>query len=397
MHGTPNPEITYFAKTNFRNQRKLFGIKQEDRAYHTYVLGKTGTGKTNLLLTQILQDIQSNRGVCVFDVHGDLINTVTKHLPQHRLKDVVYLDIPNPNLSFGYNPLKRVSYEKRSLVASGILETFQKLWSGAWGVRLEHILRYILLTLLDQPKANFSDIPRIIHDASYRNKCVKNIVNNDVKQFWEKEFVKYSKADIVPLLNKIGAFLVHPAIKRILVENRDNVSLRRIMDERKILLVNLSKGIIGSDVAHILGSLLLTSMTSASFSRIDTPEEKRVPFHIFLDEFQNYTTPTLVNLLSEIRKMKVILTMGHQYFHQLEIDIRNAVIGNVGTIICFRLGAIDGAYMQKELYKDRHPIIEVGDYVNLENYHIYLRLMINGKPNKPFSAVTIPYTDILGN
>jgi len=390
-----NPNITYFAKTNFRHDRRIFGIQQEDRAYHTYVLGKTGSGKTNLLITQILQDLQHNRGICVFDVHGDLINTVIKHLPNHRKKDVVYLDIPNPNLSLGYNPLKRVSYEKRSLVASGILETFQKLWSGAWGVRLEHILRYILLTLLDQPKANFSDIPRIIHDEVYRKECVKNIVNNDVKQFWEKEFVKYGKADIVPLLNKVGAFLVHPAIKRVLVENKNNISLRKIMDEKKILLVNLSKGVIGSDIAHILGSLLLTSLTSASFSRIDTPEDKRVPFHIYLDEFQNYTTPTLVNLLSEIRKMKVILTMAHQYFHQLEIDIRNAVIGNVGTIICFRLGAVDASYMQKELYKDRHPLIEVGDYVNLPNYHIYLRLMIDGIPSKPFSAITIPYTDVV--
>ncbi len=389
-----NPEITYFAKTNFRDQRVLFGIKQPDRAYHTYIIGKTGAGKTNLLKTKILQDIHFNRGFCLFDIHGDLIEEIQHRLPQGRKGDVVFLNVPDQNLSIGYNPLKRVSYEKRSLVASSILETFERLSSSkSWGAKLSHILRFILLTLLDQKHANFSDILRIIRDKEYRKECVKNIVNEDVKEFWTKEFYQYTKFDLVPIYNKIGGFLAHPAIRRLLVENKDSMSLRKIMDGKKILLINLSKGAIGSDSAYLLGSLMLSSITSASFSRIDTLENERVPFHIYLDEFQNYVNPSLVNMLSELRKFKVTLTLAHQYLDQLDIDIKNAVLGNVGTLISFRLGARDAQYMMKELFKEYQPIYSIGDYVNLPNYEIYLKLMIDGKPSKPFSATTIRYED----
>ncbi len=389
-----NPNITYFAITNWRKRRDLFGIKQEDRAFHTYILGKTGAGKSNLLLTKILQDVKHNRGACVFDVHGDLISTVSNWIPKHRMNDVVYLNIPDANLKIGYNPLKKVSYEKRSLVASAILESFQKLWGGAWGVKMEHILRYILLTLLDQPKANMRDIIRIIHDENYRKHCISNVVNPDVKNFWMKEYDKYGKNDVTPLLNKVGAFLVHPTIKRLLIDNPDSLSFRKIMDEKKILLVNLSKGALGADVTNILGSLLLSTITSAAFNRIDTPEYLRVPFHLYLDEFQNYTNKTLTDMLSELRKFKVTLTLAHQYLHQLSEDIKHGVLGNVGTVICFRVGAIDAEFMLMELFKDFQPLT-IGDYVSLENYHVYLKLMIDGKPSKPFSGITIHFKDII--
>jgi type IV secretory pathway TraG/TraD family ATPase VirD4 len=393
-----NPEITYFAKTNFRNERKLFGIKQSDRAYHTYIIGKTGAGKTNLLKTKILQDIQFNRGLCLFDIHGDLIEEIQHHLPLRRKGDVVFLNIPDKELSIGYNPLKRVSFEKRSLVASSILESFERLNdSKSWGAKLSHILRFILLTLLDQKEANFSDILRIMRDKEYRKSCLKNVINPDVKDFWTKEFYQYTKFDLVPIYNKIGGFLAHPAIKRFLVENKNTISLRKIMDGKKILLVNLSKGAIGTDSAYLLGSLLLSSLTSASFSRIDTLEALRVPFHVYLDEFQNYTNPSLVNMLSELRKFKVTLTLAHQYLDQLEPDIRSAVLGNVGTIISFRLGAFDAQHMMNELFNEYQPIFTIGDYVNLPNYYIYLRLMIDGKPSKPFSAITIQYKNISDN
>jgi len=380
-----NKNISYFAKTNFREEGKLFGIWQQDRLLHTYILGKTGAGKTNLLTTLIIQDIMHGRGVCVFDVHGDLIKTLLSYIPFHRSKDLIYLDIPNPNMTYRYNPLKKVSYEKRSLVASGILETFQKLWKGAWGVKLEHILRNILLTLLDQEKADFSDIPRLIHDASYRNECLPNIVNKDIRNFWNNEFDKYTKNDLVPILNKVGAFLAHPAIKRFLIENEKEVSLRYIMDTSKIVLVNLSKGSLGMDTSHIVGSLLLNSLMGASFSRIDIPENERKVFHLFLDEFQNYTTGSIANMLSELRKFKVSLTLAHQYISQLDHEIRDAVLGNVGTIICFRLGEADARYMTKVFY----PEFEFVDFSNLENYDIYLKLMIEGKPSKGFSATCI--------
>lgn len=389
-----NENITYFAQTNYRNIRRLFGIKQNDRKYHSYILGKTGAGKTNLLLTQILQDIKYKRGVCVFDIHGDLIHTIQAHHLLQNRNDVVYLDIPNPSLVLSYNPLKRVSPEKRSLVAGAILESFEKLWGGAWGLKLEHILRYTLLTLLDQPKSNLGDILRIIQDEDFRIKCMKNIINPDILKFWQNEFQSYSKNDLLPLFNKVGAFMAHPAIKRLLITNQQDISLRKIMDNKGVLLVNLSKGRLGEDITHILGSLLLTSLSSAAFSRIDLQETQREPFHVFLDEFQNYTTKSLSGMLSELRKFGLSLTFAHQYLNQLNIDIQHGVLGNVGTIICFRLGATDAAYIQKELYQQGRSKFTIGDYVNLPNHYIYLKLMIDGKPSRPFSAITISYKDI---
>jgi hypothetical protein len=386
-----NPNISYFAQTNFRTSGDLFGIYQKDRLMHTYILGKTGVGKTNLLTTFILQDILLGRGVCVFDVHGDLIHTILDHIPTKRKADLIYLNIPDPKMPYRYNPLKKVSYEKRSLVASGILETFQKLWKGAWGVKLEHILRNILLTLLDQDKSDLSDIPRIIHDPLFRNSCIKNIQNQDIRNFWNNEFEKYTKTDLIPILNKVGAFLAHPAIKRFLIENKQEVSLRQAMDSSNIVLVNLSKGNLGMDSAHIVGSLILNSIMGASFSRIDTVEEERNIFHLYLDEFQNYTTESIAGMLSELRKFKVSLTLAHQYIHQLDVDIRNAVLGNVGTIISFRLGQADAKYMAQVF----HPGFEFNDFVNLENYDIYLKLMINGRPSKAFSATCIYFKNVL--
>ena len=383
--------ISYFAFTNFRTEGKLFGILQKDRLLHTYILGKTGAGKTNLLTSLILQDIKNKRGLCVFDVHGDLSHTIINNVPQNQKKDIIYLDIADPNLIYRYNPLKRVSVEKRSLVASSLLESFQKLWKGAWGVKLEHILRYIILTLLDQPQAYISDIHRIIHDINYQNQCLKNIQNPSVIRFWQTEFKKYTKNDIVPILNKVGAFLAHPSIRRFLIENKQELSLRRCMDEGKIVVVNISKGKLGSDVSNIVGSFLLNAIMGAGFSRIDTEERYRKPFHVFLDEFHNYTTPSIINLLSEIRKWKISLTLAHQYLFQLDTDIKNAVLGNVGTIICFRLGQADAKYMAQEF----HPVFETSDFVNLENYDIYLKLMIYGKPCKPFSASTAKFSYIL--
>lgn len=386
-----NKNVSYFAKTNFREEGKLFGIYQHDRLLHTYILGKTGVGKTNLLTTLILQDILYDRGVCVFDVHGDLIATILRYIPLHRAKDLLYLDIPNPNMEYRYNPLKKVTYEKRSLVASGILDTFKKLWKGAWGVKLEHILRYILLTLLDQESANFTDIPRIIHSQSYRTSCIKNIVNEDVRNFWENEFEKYTKNDLVPILNKIGAFLVHPAIKRFLIQNRKEISIRYAIDNHKIILVNLNKGNLGLDTSHIIGSLLLNSIMNASFSRIDTPEHQRKPIALFLDEFQNYTTESIASMLSELRKFKVSLVLAHQYLHQLDVTIRNAVLGNVGTLISFRVGHDDARYLQQVFT----PEFIASDFTNMENFDIYLKLMINGKPSKGFSATCLHYKSVL--
>lgn len=383
--------LTYLAVTNFRNDRRLFGIKQADRLLHTYILGKTGTGKTNLLTTLILQDIKHDRGVCVFDVHGDLSQTLIKHIPKHRSNDLIHLDIAHPHLEYRYNPLKRVSEDKRSLVASALLETFQKLWRSAWGVKLEHILRYVILTLLEQPQASLADIPRIIHDRNYQQVCIKNTSSKIIASFWNDEFSKYSKTDLVPILNKVGAFLIHPTIRRFLIENKRELSLRQCMDEGRIVIVDISKGKLGVDVSNLVGSFLLNAIMNAGFSRIDTQEKDRRMFHVFLDEFHNYTTPSIVNMLSEIRKWNISLTMAHQYLYQIDAEIRNSVLGNVGTMICFRLGQADAKYMEKEFY----PVFTSADVSNLENHDIYLKLMINGKPSRPFSATTVEFSYIL--
>lgn len=351
---------------------------------HTYVIGKTGTGKSTFLKTMLMQDIRAKRGVCLLDPHGDLVESVYKDIPTERQKDIIYLNVPDVSLTLRYNPFKRVSYEKRSLVASSILDVFKKLWFDAWGVKLEHILRYAILTLLDQPSATIADIPKVLLDKSFRKQAIAHIQNPSVKDFWEKEFSAFNKYDLLPALNKIGGMLAHPAIKRVLIENPHEVSLRKAMDEKKIILVNLSKGHLGEDVAHILGALLISSISSAAFSRVDTEEDLRVPHMVYMDEFHNFTTLSLVNMFSELRKFKVGMTLAHQYMHQLDEEIRQAILGNAGTIISFRIGTEDAMYMSKEMF----PEFGLEDFINLPNRHIYLKLMINGAPSRPFSAMT---------
>ena len=389
--------ISYFARTNFRNSRKVFGIKQTDRAYSVLVMGKTGTGKSNLLLSKIIQDLKHNRGLCVFDIHNDLIPVILENVPEQRKMDIVYLDIASPDLKLGYNPLRKVSYEKRSLVANSLLESFQKLFASAWGVRLENILRHILLTLLDQPRANVQDIMRILLDERYRKTCISKVVNPDIKLFWLQEFPRYSKHDLVPILGKISALLAHPAVKRVLIENKQNISFRDVMDNKKILLINLNKGALGMDIAYLLGSLLLSSLTTAGFSRTDTLIEKRNPFYVYADEFSQYTSLSIVNMLSELRKFKIYLVIAFQYLSQLTPEIRDSVFGNVGTIICFRISAQDADYMLKELYKNESRLSKLvtGDFVDLPNYHVWVKLMIDKAPSKPFSATTLPYTNFI--
>jgi type IV secretory pathway VirB4 component len=382
-------DITYFGKTTYRNEQKPFGIRQEDRLLHTYIIGKTGTGKSTLIQTMLIQDIEAGRGVCLLDPHGDLVQSVIAKMPEGRKADLIYLNVTDADLAFRYNPFKRVSYEKRSLVASAILDVFKKLWSDAWGVKLEHILRYAILTLLDQPQATIADIPRLLLDSSFRRQAVEKVQNDSVKQFWVKEFNGYQRFDLLPVLNKVGGMLAHPAIKRVLIENPDEISLRKVMDERKVILVNLSKGHLGEDVAHILGALLISSISSAAFSRVDTEEEYRVPFMLYMDEFHNFTTLSLVNMFSELRKFKVGLTLAHQYMYQLDDEIRHAILGNVGTLISFRVGTEDAQYLTKEMF----PVFDLEDFINLPNRSIYLKLMIDGTPSQPFSAITIKHED----
>ncbi|WP_335973208.1 hypothetical protein [Gaetbulibacter jejuensis] len=380
-------EVSYFARTNFRNESKLFGIKQSDRLFHFYCFGKSGAGKTSLLKTLMEQDASANRGFAFIDVHGDASREIMERLKgRYKNNDIIYFDVTNPNIEFGYNPLRSVSPSKRSLVASNILEIFQRNWKSAWGMKMEHILRMILLTLLDQPSAKLSDILKLLHQKSYREQCLVNIQNEDIKTFWIKEFPKYKPIDLLPIMNKLGGFLSHTIVRKILIENKRQLSLRKILDNKHILIINLSKGQVGADVSNILGGLLLTSIASASFSRIDILEKNRVPFFLYIDEFQTLTgTELIAELLAQVRKFKVGLILANQFLYQLDPQVRASVLGNVGTIVAFRLGITDARLMAKEFY----PVFKTEDFISLANYSIYLRLMIDGKPSNPFSADTI--------
>lgn len=380
-------DITYFGKVNFRNKNVKFGIRENDRFSHAHVIGKTGVGKTTLLKTKIQQDISNGKGLAVFDPHGDLADSVIQMIPERRKQDLIYFDAANSDCKMKYNPLKKVSVDKRALVASGLLETFRKQFGEkSWGVRMEHILRNCLLTLLDQPRSDLSDILKLLNDKAYRSSCINNIRNDSVKEFWTEEYAKYPpftrQAAIAPIQNKVGAFLANPVTKKILVENEKEVFFRQAMDSGKIIVINLSKGKIGDDASNLLGGLFLTSLGLSAFSRQDILEVKRKPFFIYCDEFQNFTTSFLVNALSELRKYKVGLVLANQYLKQIDNDIREAVFGNIGTLIVFRVGVSDAEHLVKEL----NGKFEVCDLVNHANFCFYIKLMIDGKSGKGFSC-----------
>ena len=388
-----NPNVSYFAKTNYRNEHTLFGIYQPDRMMGIYIVGKTGTGKTNLIETLFIQDIYSYRGACILDIAGDLAEKIRKSILSHNRKDIILFDVTDPSISYGYNPLRKVPVQYRHLVTSHLLEVFEKVWgTQSWGTRIEYTLRNVLLTLLDQETATFSDVQKILTDEDYRNNCLKNIRTKEVQNFWIHEFPKYGKTDLLPIFNKVGSFLTIPIIRKILVENTEQISFSHIINEGKILVVNMAKGAIGRDAAHLLGSLIIGTIASAGFSRSSLPESNRKPFYVYLDEFQNYTTLSLVEMFSELRKFKIGFVVAHQYLNQLNEKIRDAVLGNIGTIICFRLSYHDALFFTKEMY----PVFDAEDFINLENHSIFLKLLINGKPSTPFSALTITpeYLDI---
>ena len=386
---SPEP-VTYFARTLCRHHRQRFGIKRNDRLSHIYVIGKTGAGKSTLLETMMQQDIARGEGFTLLDPHGDLVERIVQAIPPHRRKDIIYFDVSDPKQPYGYNPLKRVAPEKRSLAASGILEVFHKTWGErAWGQRMEHILRNALLLLLEQPEATLADLLRLFRDEAFRKKAAKNCHNRQVRDFWLLEFPKYSRfaaEAVAPIQSKVSAFLSDPTLYRVLTTPRQPIHIRKVMDEGKILLVNLAKGKLGEDSSALLGGLLVTTIGLAAFSRADVPEKDRRAHWLYVDEFQSFTTLSLANMLSELRKYKVGMTLAHQYLHQLDPDIRHAVLGNAATLIAFRLGAPDAAYIAKEF----DPLFTGTDVLTLPNYHIYLKLLIDGEPSKPFSATTLP-------
>jgi len=383
-------DISFFARTDFRNQRKVFGIRQADRLQHLYLVGKTGVGKSTLLATLMRQDLEAGRGFALLDPHGELVQHVRGMVPASRAADVVYFNVPDNADGLGFNPLEPVPAARRGLAASGLMDAFKKLWMDSWGPRLEHILRNAIYALLEQPGATLGDILRLLDDPAFRRGVVARVTNVEVKRFWAEEFEKYParlKAEaIAPLQNKVGAFLTDPILHRILTVPKGRFRLRHLMDTGGVLLVNLSKGSIGEDTAGLLGSLLASRINLAALSRADLPEEKRRDFFLYLDEFQTFTTLSFVTMLSELRKYHVGAVLAHQYLGQLDEKVSEAVLGNVGTLIAFRLGAADAEVVEPEFA----PQFSAGDITNLPNYRVYLKLMIDGSVSVPFSAETLP-------
>jgi hypothetical protein len=384
--------ISYFGITNGRLPHKTFGIKQADRLFHMYAIGRTGTGKSTLLETLVLQDIRVGRGCALIDPHGDLAERLAAQIPESRKGDVIYWNVPDVTQPYGYNPLRRVRKDKIPLAVSGLLETLKRFWSDAWGPRMEHVLRNALYALIEYGDATLPDVLRMLSEKSFRKQVTDRIENAQVRAFWVDEFPRYSapfqKDAIAPIQNKIGAFLDDPRLYRILTAPKVDLSLRRIMDEGKVLIVNLAKGELGEDSANLLGALLVSTIGLAAFSRAELPEAERRPFFLYIDEFQNFTTLSVANMVSELRKYNVGLVLAHQHLHQLELDVRHAVLANVGTLVSFRLGPEDAPIIARELAP-----FDVADLVGLPNHDVLLKLMIDGVACRPFSATTLAAND----
>lgn len=384
-----NP-VTPFAVTNYRDIRKIFGIKEKNRRGHMYILGQTGTGKSTLVQNMAVSDIRQREGLALVDPHGDLAEGLLHFVPKERIQDVVYFNPADLARPVAFNPLERVEPEERHLVASGLISVLKKIWPDFWGPRLEHLLRHSLLTLLEIPGSTLLDVPRLLTDQGFRKGVLARISDRELKEFWQMEFEKYSawlRSDAVsPILNKIGQFLAARPLRNIVGQKENTFDLREVMDQGKILVVNLSKGKIGEDNSALLGAMVLTKVQLAALGRSDMPEEKRRPFYLYADEFHNFLTLSFADILSEARKYGLNLILAHQYIEQLDDKIRAAVFGNAGTVVCFRVGTRDARHLAQEFY----PVFEMEDLLNLPNYHIYLKLMIDGRTSLPFSAVTLP-------
>lgn len=386
-------KVTYFAETDSRNNRKKFGIKAIDRLKHLYVIGKTGMGKSTLLENMAVQDIQSGNGLAFIDPHGGTAEKLLEYVPAERLKDVLYFAPFDMEYPVSFNIMEDVGAEKRHLVVNGLMSVFEKIWEDAWSARMAYILQNTLLALLEYPGATLLAVNRMYTDKEFRNKVVENVTDISVKSFWVDEYAKYTDKyaqEATPAIqNKIGQFAGNPLIRNIIGQPKSSFDIRKIMDEKKILIVNLSKGRVGDGNARLLGSMLVTKIYLAAMSRADENAQslaKLPPFYLFVDEFQSFADKSFAEILSEARKYKLGLTIAHQYIEQMEEEVRDAVFGNVGTMITFRVGAYDAEVLEKEFA----PIFTAEDIVNLGLRQIYLKLMIDNVSSQPFSATTLP-------
>ncbi|MDD5569234.1 MAG: type IV secretion system DNA-binding domain-containing protein [Candidatus Pacebacteria bacterium] len=391
-----NRLITFFGKTTFRGAQTRFGIRPDDKRRHVYIIGKTGMGKTELLKNMIVQDILRGNGVGFIDPHGEAAEEILDFIPEERIKDVVYFnpaDLDNP---IAFNIMEDVDANYRHLVAGGMMGVFKKIWPDVWSSRMEYILNNTILALLEIPGSTLLGINRLLSDAEWRESVVSRLQDPVVKAFWTKEFARYTQRYEIEataaIQNKIGQFISTPIIRNIIGQAKSTIDMRKIMDEKKIFIMNLSKGRIGEDSSRLLGALLITKLQLAAMSRVDISEKERADFILYIDEFQNFSTESFATILSEARKYRLSLILAHQYIAQMDEQVRDAVFGNVGTMIVFRVGADDAEFLEREF----SPEFYVQDLVNLPKQNIYVKLMIDGVTSRPFSAETLPPAERIG-
>lgn len=387
--GMPS-EINFFAETTFRNQRKRFGIKPDDRRRHFYVIGKTGMGKSEVLKNMAVQDIQEGRGTGFIDPAGELVEDLLDFIPSNRVNDVIYFNPADLDHPIAFNIMEKVDIAHRHLVASGLMGVFKKIWPDVWSARMEYILNNAILALLEYPGSTLLGVNRMLSDIEYRKKVVDKVEDPVVKAFWTQEFARYTQRLEVEatasIQNKVGQFISNPIVRNIIGQINSSIDMRDIIDKKKIFIINLSKGRIGEDNSKLLGALLITKLQLAAMSRADIPEKERKDFYLYVDEFQNFATESFATILSEARKYKLCLILAHQYITQMEEHVRDAVFGNVGTLVSFRIGAEDAEFLEKEF----SPNFLATDFVNLKKYNVYVKLMIDGLAGRPFSAATLP-------
>ena len=391
---TGNPSfdenISAFGLTDFRGIKNQFGMYRRDRSRHIYIIGQTGSGKSGLLTLFGLSDIYHNQGYCIIDPHGDLAMDNLKFVPESRVKDVVYFNPADTQYPMAFNPLEVDDPARKPNISSEVIGVLKRMFGDSWGPRLEHILRYTLLALLDRPNSTLLDISRMLTDADFRKETLNYCQDVTVLQFWKKEFGSWSDKQVTesvaPVLNKVGAFTANPIVRNIIGQPKSSFNIRQIMDEGKILVVNLSKGLIGEDNAGLLGSFLVTKVQLAAMSRSDIENvEDRRPFYLYVDEFQNFATDSFSVILSEARKYGLNLTVANQYTSQMTESVRDAVFGNVGTTISFRVSADDAPVLAKQF----EPVFEAQDLLNLNNRHFVVSMIINGEKAPAFSATTL--------
>jgi hypothetical protein len=382
-------EVTPIGIIQFREKEIKFGIKRDDRRRHIYVIGKTGSGKTTLLENLIIHDINTKEGMGYLDPHGDSVKRILSYVPKERVQDIVYFNPADTHHPVAFNPLENVSWEYRHLIASSILSVFKKIWIDAWSARMEYILTNTLLALLEFRDSTLLDINRMLGDDNFRKNKVKKIRDPVVKAFWEQEFARYHLnfriEAVAPIQNKVGQFIANPLIRNIIGQEKSRLDLRKIMDEGKIFLANLSKGLLGEESSMLLGGLLITTFQLAAMSRVDISEDARKDFYLYIDEFQNFSTESFVGILSEARKYRLNLILAHQYLDQVIEEIMNAVFGNVGTFIIFKTGSIDAERFEKEFTS-----VFCDEFINLPKYYAYVKLLVDGITSRPFLAATFP-------